>query len=84
MNENEHSKNTSLELQVLGYILNKDFYGRVKNIVTRDMFEGRYATVFDAITHGHKKYDVTLHPRQLSAITVTLPRPCRLWKNCTV
>ena len=68
MNENEHSKNTSLELQVLGYILNKDFYGRVKNIVTRDMFEGRYATVFDAITHGHKKYDVTLHPRQLSAI----------------
>ncbi len=68
MNESQPSRNTSIELQVLGFLLNNDFYNRVKNIVTRDMFEGRYATVFDAITHGHKKYDVTLHPRQLAAI----------------
>ena len=57
-----------MEHSILKSLLNKDFYGRVKNIVTRDMFEGRYATVFDAITHGHKKYNVTLHPRQLAAI----------------
>ena len=62
MNEEKHSKDTSIEAQVLGYMLNYDFYGRVKNIITRDMFEGRYATVFDSITYGHKKYAVTLHP----------------------
>jgi len=52
----------------LGFLLNSDFYGRVKNIVTRDMFEGRYVTVFDAITYGQKTYGVTLHPNQLAAV----------------
>ncbi len=68
MNENEPSKDISLELQVLGFILNKDFYGKVKNIVSRDMFEGRYATLFDTITYGHKTYDIDIHPNQLSAL----------------
>ena len=68
MNEETHSKNTPIEAQVLGYMLDYDFYNRVKNIVTRDMFEGRYATVFDSITYGHKKSAVTLHPSQLAAV----------------
>ena len=40
MNDTQPSKNTSLELQVLGFILNKPFYDRVKNIVTRDIVRG--------------------------------------------
>jgi len=68
MNENEHSKSISIEIQVLGFLLNHDFYNSVKNIVTRDMFEGRYTTIFDAITYGHRKYAVTMTPRQLAVV----------------
>jgi len=50
MNASEHSSDISLEKQVLSYLLYKDFYDRVKNIVTRDMFEGRLVTLFDTIT----------------------------------
>ena len=68
MSENALSTSISLEGQVLGYILNKDFYDRVKNIVTRDMFEGRMVTIFDSISYSHKQYAVDLHPRQLAAV----------------
>lgn len=68
MNDTQPSKNTSLELQVLGFILNKPFYDRVKNIVTRDMFEGRYATLFDTISYGQKNYDTNLCREQLTAL----------------
>ena len=68
MSENVLSTSISLENQVLGYILNKDFYDRVKNIVTRDMFEGRMVTIFDSISYSHKQYAVDLHPRQLAAV----------------
>ena len=68
MSENALSTSISLEGQVLGYILNKDFYDRVKNIVTRDMFEGRMVTIFDSISYSHKQYAVDLQPRQLAAV----------------
>ena len=68
MSENALSTSISLENQVLGYILNKDFYDRVKNIVTRDMFEGRMVTIFDSISYSHKQYAVDLQPRQLAAV----------------
>ena len=68
MSENVLSTSISLENQVLGYILNKDFYDRVKNIVTRDMFEGRMVTIFDSISYSNKQYAVDLHPRQLAAV----------------
>ena len=68
MSENVLSTSISLENQVLGYILNKDFYDRVKNIVTRDMFEGRMVTIFDSISYSHKQYAVDLQPRQLAAV----------------
>ena len=68
MNENKPSRNTSIELQVLGFLLNNDFYNRVKNIVTRDMFEGRYATLFDTITYAHKNYGTNLSRDQLDSL----------------
>lgn len=69
MNASEHSSDISLEKQVLSYLLYKDFYDRVKNIVTRDMFEGRLVTLFDTITFAHKTYDsLDIHPSQLAAL----------------
>src|SRR5210317_533369 len=68
MNESQPSRNTSIELQVLGFLLNNNFYNRVKNIVTRDMFEGRYATLFDTITYAHKNYGTNLSRDQLDSL----------------
>lgn len=68
MNEQTHSRNTSIEIQVIGFLLNHDFYNRVKNIVTRDMFEGRYVTLFDTITYAHKKYNTNLTRDQLDSV----------------
>src|SRR5210317_1008494 len=68
MNGSEHSASISLEQQVLGYMMNRSFYNRVKNIVTRDMFEGRYATLFDTITYAHKNYGTNLSRDQLDSL----------------
>lgn len=69
MSESTLSTGTSLEGQVLGYLLNFKFYDeRAKNIITRDMFEGRYVTLFDAIKFSHQSYKVDLHPKQLAAL----------------
>ena len=65
--EKEYSQVT-IEKQVLGYLLNHEFYQKVKNIVTKDMFTGRDITIFDAITYAHKKYGQDMHPRQISAV----------------
>jgi replicative DNA helicase len=69
MSESTLSTSTSLETQVLGYLLNFKFYDeRVKNIITRDMFEGRHVTLYDAIKYAHQNYKTDLHPRQLAAV----------------
>ena len=69
MSESTLSTGTSLEAQVLGYLLNFKFYDeRVKNIVTRDMFEGRHVTLYDTIKYSHQNYKVDLHPQQLAAL----------------
>ena len=67
-NGSEHSSDISLERQVLGYLLNNEFYNKVKNIVTRDMFEGRFANLFDTITYAQKNYAVNLSRDQLDSI----------------
>jgi len=68
MNDTTPSRNTSIEIQVLGFLLNNEFYNRVKNIVTRDMFEGRYVTLFDTISYSHKKYNTNLSRDQLDSL----------------
>lgn len=82
MNGSEHSASISLERQVLGYMMNRSFYDRIKNIMTRDMFEGRYATLFDTITYGHKNYETNLTREQLVALFVdrnpAMPQSTRL------
>jgi len=68
MNGSEHSSDISLEKQVLGYLLNNNFYNRVKNIITREMFEGRFATLFDTIAYAHKNYATNLSRDQLDSV----------------
>ena len=65
--EKEPYQNT-LEHQVLGFMLNHDFYNKVKNIVSKDMFAGRDATIFDVISYGHKEYGIDIDPNQLAAL----------------
>ena len=44
----------SIDKQVLGFVLDNDFYSKVSNIVTRDMFTGEMRDVFDdAIIRAH-------------------------------
>ena len=37
----------SIDKQVLGFVLDNDFFTKVSNIVTRDMFTGEMRDVFD-------------------------------------
>ena len=60
MQQESESSQSTLEHQVLGFMLNHEFYGKVKNIVTKDMFTGRDATIFDVIAYGHKEYGVDM------------------------
>ena len=65
--EKEFSPNT-LEHQVLGFMLHHDFYNKVKNIVSKDMFAGRDATIFDVIAYAHREYGQDITANQLSAL----------------
>ncbi len=65
--ESDYSQST-LEHRVLGFLLDNEFYNKVKNIVSKDMFTGRDATIFDVITYGHKEYGATMHPQQVAAL----------------
>ena len=47
---------TSIDKQILGFCLNNDFFGRVKNIIDRSMFEKEMRDIFDTLTYAHTKY----------------------------
>ena len=65
--EKEYSPNT-LEHQVLGYILNYDFYNKVKNIVSKDMSRDETLRYLDVIAYAHKEYSTNLLPNQVAAL----------------
>ena len=68
MQQEKEPYQSTLEHQVLGFMLNHDFYNKVKNIVSRDMFAGRDSTIFDAITYAHKEYGISMQPNQISSV----------------
>jgi replicative DNA helicase len=51
-----------LDRQILGFCLKADFFGRVKNIIDRTMFEREMRDIFDTLSYSHTKYgkDLTL------------------------
>ena len=59
---------TSIDRQILGFCLNADFFGRVKNIVDRTMFEKEMRDIFDTLTYSHTKYGKDLTISELASL----------------
>jgi replicative DNA helicase len=59
---------TSIDRQILGFCLNADFFGRVKNIVDRTMFEKEMRDIFDTLTYSHTKYGKDLTINELASL----------------
>ena len=58
----------SIDKQVLGFVLDNDFFTKVSNIVTRDMFSGEMRDVFDVISYAHTQYGTSVSARELGAL----------------
>lgn len=58
----------SIDKQVLGFVLDNDFFSKVSNIVTRDMFTGEMRDVFDVIAYAHTQYGTSVNVRELGAL----------------
>lgn len=58
----------SIDKQVLGFVLDNDFFSKVSNIVTRDMFSGEMRDVFDVISYAHTQYGTSVSARELGAL----------------
>lgn len=59
---------TSIDRQILGFCLNADFFGRVKNIVDRSMFEREMRDIFDTLSYSHTKYGKDLTKSELASL----------------
>ena len=58
----------STDKQILGFCLSSEFFGRVANIVNRDMFSREMKDVFDVISFCHTKYAKDLTVGELSVL----------------
>jgi replicative DNA helicase len=58
----------SIDKQILGFVLDNEFFTKVSNVVTRDMFIGEMRDVFDVISHSHTEYGTSLNVRELAAL----------------
>ena len=66
---------TSIDKQILGFCLNADFFGRVKNIIDRSMFDREMRDIFDTLTFSHTKYAKDLTKSSgLSVPSDTVPK----------
>lgn len=57
-----------LDRQILGFCLKADFFGRVKNIIDRTMFEREMRDIFDTLSYSHTKYGKDLTIPELAAL----------------
>ena len=53
---NEQLEQQSLESKIISFCLRTECYDRVKNILTKDMFEGEWAPVWQALVDAHAQY----------------------------
>jgi len=53
---NEQSEQQSLESKIISFCLRTECYDRVKNILTKDMFEGEWAPMWQALVDAHAEY----------------------------
>jgi replicative DNA helicase len=59
---------TSIDVQVLGFCLDIDFFTKVSNILDRDMFTREMKDVYDAIVFSHTKYAASLTTAELLSL----------------
>lgn len=64
---NEQSEQQSLEAKIISFCLRKECYDRVKNILTKDMFEGEWAPIWEALVDAHAKYSSDFTGAELQA-----------------
>ena len=62
------SQNISHDNLILGFCLDVDFFGRVKNILNREMFTRESRDIFDTIVYSHTKYEQSLTVPELEAL----------------
>lgn len=53
---NTPSEQQCLESKIISFCLRKECYDRVKNILTKDMFEGEWAPIWQALVDAHAEY----------------------------
>ena len=58
----------SIDKQILGFCLNANFFGSVKNIIDRTMFEKEMRDIFDTLTYSHTKYGKDLTINELASL----------------
>ena len=58
----------SIDKQILGFCLSSDFFSRVANTVTRDMFTKEMRDVFDVISYAHTTYENDITVGELTVL----------------
>jgi len=57
----------SLESRIVSFCLRTECYDRVKNVLTKDMFEGEWEAIWKALVEAHSKYDGDITGDELQA-----------------
>ena len=65
---NTPSETQSLESKIVSFCLRKECYDRVKNILTKDMFEGDWPSIWATLVDAHSEYSRDLTGDELSAL----------------
>lgn len=64
---NEQLEQQSLESKIMSFCLRTECYDRVKNTLTRDMFDGEWAPMWQSLVDAHAEYSSDLSKDELQA-----------------
>ena len=57
-----------MESQIISLLLSRENFDKAKALVTKDMFDKKYKTIFDAVVHYHTKYEGDLTKSNLFVV----------------
>ena len=63
----QSSDQQCLESKIISFCLRTECYDRVKNVLTKDMFEGEWAPIWDALVQAHAEYKSDFTTSELHA-----------------
>lgn len=64
---NQSYETQSLEPSILSFCLRKNFYGRVKNILDKSMFQGEWGAIWQSLVDAHCEYGSDVSRGELQA-----------------